>query len=92
MSSKFNTLLHGSPEDVLGVLEVQGLDDMEVKAALSNAFKHINTLTTRQDSEISRLENQLERAFERIDTLESDLKSLRDGCYNGFSDLDMWPL
>ena len=50
MSGIFNTLLHGEPEDVLAILDGEPLTVIDLKAALSNAFKRIY-----------RLEDQMEK-------------------------------
>jgi hypothetical protein len=44
MSGIFNTLLHGQPEDVLAILDGERLRVIDLKAALTNAFKRIHRL------------------------------------------------
>lgn len=57
MSSRFNTLCRGEPQDVIAALEDEPADEQELRAALQNAF-----------ARIERLERDLARAtasFER---------------------------
>lgn len=49
MSGVFNTLLHGSPEDVLAILDGEPLTVIDLKAALTNAFKRIHYLEGEMD-------------------------------------------
>ena len=49
MSGIFNPLLHGQPEDVLAILDGEPLTVIDLKAALTNAFKRIHYLEGQMD-------------------------------------------
>jgi len=44
MSSRFNILLHGDLNDVLNLLDPQGIDADEVTAVLANLIRNIQML------------------------------------------------
>ena len=66
MSTRLNTLLHGSTEDVLKILDAEEpLTEEEMQAALTNVFRHIESLKTRID-----------RVCERLTGLDQRTKSM----------------
>lgn len=45
--SRFNTLYRGEPRDVIAALEDESADEQELRLALQNAFRMIETLHAR---------------------------------------------
>jgi hypothetical protein len=60
--SRFNTLLHGEPRDVIVALEDEPADEQELRAALQNAFRMIETLHARIERMDRTLKSHLDNA------------------------------
>jgi hypothetical protein len=75
MTSNFNTLYHGEADEAADALEdLKEPGNSSHRAALTNALRKIAKLEARQEEEFTRLESQLERVTDRVETRLTDLE------------------
>jgi hypothetical protein len=65
MTSKFNKIRHGCPDDLDYLLDTEPMNEQELRAALQNLLEHI----TRQDQRIQKLELTAKQHAERLTEL-----------------------
>lgn len=71
MANDFNTLLHGEASDAAELLGTGRLfTELELRAALTNALNRIDHLESKLDSEVTRIENQVQRCRDSSGVLQ----------------------